>query len=305
MQSANEQNSEMGSPSSPQKAPKERQSVGMRWLTALVLMPVVLLFALLGGWWSFAAVVVVMGLCAFEWHAMMVHAGHQPLLWLNLALNVLFLVAAMLPDWYGTILKFGLGGALFLSFALLFRRKSFEGVIVDWAMTLAGSIYIGWSLSYILLVRGYESALHFSASGIAFSLPRGLSWLLVILLGVWGFDSAAFFAGRHLGRYKLAPRISPAKTWEGLLGGFVLSIIAALVLTVVPLGVPWYLAILLGALVGIAATLGDLAESFLKRQTNVKDSGQVMPGHGGMLDRVDSLMFVAIVVYMFMQLFGQ
>jgi phosphatidate cytidylyltransferase len=123
-------------------------------------------------------------------------------------------------------------------------------------------------------------------------------------LGVWGFDGAAFFAGRYFGRHKLAPHVSPAKTWEGVAGGLVLSIIAALMLTVKPLGVPWYQAILLGILIGLAAVLGDLAESLLKRQTHVKDSGNFMPGHGGMLDRIDSLIFAVIVVYLFTQLVG-
>jgi phosphatidate cytidylyltransferase len=126
---------------------------------------------------------------------------------------------------------------------------------------------------------------------------------LTTLLGVWGFDAAAFFAGRYFGRHKLAPTISPAKTWEGVIGGLVFSVLACLLCTVLPLGVPWYIAIVMGICIGTAATLGDLAESLLKRQTKVKDSGQFMPGHGGMLDRVDSLMFAVMVVFIFSQFF--
>src|SRR5881394_690593 len=91
-----------------------------------------------------------------------------------------------------------------------------------------------------------------------------------------GQMAAAFFTGHYFGRHKLAPSISPAKTWEGGFGGLVLSIVAALLITVIPLGVPWYLAIVLGILIGVAAVLGDLAESLIKRQTNVKDSGNIM-----------------------------
>jgi phosphatidate cytidylyltransferase len=121
-------------------------------------------------------------------------------------------------------------------------------------------------------------------------------------LGVWSFDGAAFFTGRYFGRHKLAPLISPAKTWEGVIGGLVACVITCLLTTIIPLGVTWYLSILLAVLIGVAATLGDLSESLIKRQTNVKDSGQIMPGHGGMLDRMDSLFFAIIVVYIFAQL---
>jgi len=128
---------------------------------------------------------------------------------------------------------------------------------------------------------------------------------MTILLGVWSFDGAAFFSGRYFGRHKLAPLISPGKTWEGVIGGLVACVITCLVTTVVPLGVPWYLSMLLAVLIGVAATLGDLSESLIKRQTRVKDSGQIMPGHGGMLDRIDSLLFAVIVVYIFSQLIAK
>jgi phosphatidate cytidylyltransferase len=155
-------------------------------------------------------------------------------------------------------------------------------------------VYLGWPLSVFLLLRGFHVG-----------VSTGLWWVLTVFLGVWGFDTGAFFAGHFFGRHKLAPDISPAKTWEGVAGGLVLSIAAALLFTAWPLGVPWYLAILLGILIGIASTLGDLAESLIKRQTHVKDSGQFMPGHGGILDRIDSLLFAVIVVYIFAQLIGK
>jgi phosphatidate cytidylyltransferase len=137
------------------------------------------------------------------------------------------------------------------------------------------------------------------ATGGWLILPAGAWWLLAALLGVWTFDSAAFFSGRYFGRHKLAPRISPAKTWEGAFGGLLFCIVVCLVVTVGPLSVPWYLAIVLAFLISMAATLGDLAESLIKRQMNTKDSGQIVPGHGGLLDRIDSLLFVVMIVYLF------
>ncbi|MBV9232275.1 MAG: CDP-archaeol synthase [Chloroflexi bacterium] len=236
---------------------------------------------------------------------MLLHAGYHPLIWISFGLSLTFLMAAMLPGWRLTLLEIGLGGALLISFPWLFFRQDLDGAMIDWALTLAISIYVGWSTSFFLLLRGYEpGAIHIGGHPWLF-LPRGIWWLLATLLGVWGFDSAAFFAGRYFGRHRLAPRISPAKTWEGVLGGMVFSIAAGLLFTAIPLGVPWYLAILLGLLIGTAAVLGDLAESLIKRQTHVKDSGQIMPGHGGLLDRIDSLLFAVIVVYFFAQLVGK
>ncbi len=292
-----------------QSSEKKKSPVGQRLLTAGVAIPVVLTFVWFGGWVAFAAVLLVVILGTLELHNMLLNAGYHPLIWVSFGLSVLFLVAAMLPQQRQLILKTSLGAGLLVSFPWLFVRKKLDGAMVDWALTLAISIYLGWPMSFFLLLRGPASSridiFHILTNPSWLYLPRGVWWLLMLLLGVWGFDAAAFFAGRYFGRHKLAPRISPAKTWEGVLGGFILSIIAGLILTVKQLGVPWYLAIVLGILVGIASVYGDLAESLIKRQTRVKDSGQFMPGHGGMLDRIDSLLFAVIIIYVFAQFVGK
>jgi phosphatidate cytidylyltransferase len=282
-----------------------RSSVGQRWLTAVVAIPIVLIFVWFGGWLGFVAALLVVLFGTIELHNMMLHAGHRPLIVVSLGLSVLFLVAAMFQEERLLLLEIGLGAAVLVSLPWLFFRKKLEGALVDWALTMSFSIYLGWPMSFFLLLRGYQAGTIPGPGGAWFYLPPGAWWVLVVLIGVWGFDAAAFFAGHYFGRHKLAPRISPAKTWEGALGGFVLSIATALLLTVIPLGVPWYLAIVLGILIGVAAILGDLAESLIKRQTNVKDSGTIMPGHGGILDRMDSALFVVIVVYVFSQFVGK
>ena len=303
MQGATEENLQ---PDAAKKANRQWYiSVGQRWLTATIAMPIVLLFVWFGGWWAFAGTLLVVLLSTFELHAMMRHAGYRPLIVVSLGLSVLFLVAAMFQKERLLLLEIGLGAAVLVPLPLLFFRKKLEGALVDWALTLSFSIYLGWSMSFFPLLRGYESSRIPGLHGAWFYLPSGAWWTLVALLGVWGFDAAAFFTGHYFGRHKLAPRISPNKTWEGAVGGLVLSITAALLFTSIPLGVPWYLATVLGILIGVAAVLGDLAESLIKRQTNVKDSGNIMPGHGGMLDRIDSLLFVVIVVYVFSQFVGR
>ncbi len=270
------------------------RSVGQRVITSVIAIPIVLAFVWLGGWWGFAAVTIVVILGIYELHSMMLHEGYHPLMLISLALSILFLVAAMLPQQRLLLLELGLSIALLITFPLLFFRKKLEGAMVDWSLTLAIAIYLGWPLSLLPLLRGFQVG-----------VSNGFWWILTVLLGVWGFDTGAFFAGHFFGRHKLAPNISPGKTWEGVVGGLIISIAAALLFTTWPLGVPWYLSIVLGILIGVAATLGDLAESLIKRQTHVKESGQFMPGHGGILDRIDSLLFAIIVVFVFVQLIGK
>lgn len=294
MQKASEQNKQTDV-QDPQKANRQWfRSVGLRVLTAVVAIPIVLAVLWLGGWWAFAIAALVAALCIYELHTMMLHEGYRPIILVSFGFSLLFLVAAMLPQQRLPLLEIGISLALLISLPVLFFRKKLDGAMIDWSLTLAIAIYLGWPMSFLLVLRGYQVG-----------LGNGLWWLLLVFLGVWGFDTGAFFAGHFFGRHKLAPRISPGKTWEGVFGGLIFSIAAAVLFTTLPMGVPWYLALLLGLLIGVAATLGDLAESLIKRQTHVKDSGQFMPGHGGMLDRIDSILFAVLVVYIFAQLLGR
>jgi phosphatidate cytidylyltransferase len=291
-----------GSPAIQEVVTKQNHPVTQRWLTALVAIPIVLLFVWFGGWLAFLATLLVLVLCSIEVHAMLLHAGYRSMFWFGLSLSTLFLVSAMFPVYRLALLEWGFAGAILLSFPCLFLRKQLDGALIDWALTLAVSLYLGWTISCFLLLRGYQpSSIQFFPHFSLF-IPRGAWWLLFVMLGVWGCDSAAFFTGRYFGRHKMSPRVSPAKTWEGFAGGMLLAVIAALLFTVVPLGIPWFFAIPLGLLLGVSAVIGDLAESLIKRQTHVKDSGQLMPGHGGMLDRVDSLIFAVTLVYICSQL---
>jgi phosphatidate cytidylyltransferase len=290
VQPATEGNLDPNAPE-PEKSNRQKGAIGQRILTSIVAIPIVLVFVWFGGWWAFAASALVVVLGINELHNMMIHEGYHPMIAVSLVLSLLFLLAAMFPLMRLTLLEISLIIAVLVSFPLLFFRKKLEGAMIDWSLTLAIAIYLGWPLSLFPQLRGYE---------IGFS--PGFWWVLIVLFGVWGFDTGAFFSGRFFGRHKLAPKISPAKTWEGVIGGMIFSIAFSLLLTVIPLKIPWYLAIVLGILIGAAATLGDLAESLIKRQTHVKDSGHFMPGHGGILDRVDSILFAVIVVFVFMQL---
>lgn len=153
------------------------------------------------------------------------------------------------------------------------------------AATLGGVLYAGGLLFHAPLLRALE---------------QGMEWVFFVLLVTFATDTAAFFVGRSLGRRPLAPRISPAKTWEGALGGIVAALAVAVALgglLRLNAGVDELLA--LGALTAVAGQVGDLAESRIKRVAGVKDSSSLIPGHGGLLDRLDSIVLNLVVVYYF------
>ena len=169
---------------------------------------------------------------------------------------------------------------------LLLRRQK-EGAVASWVWTLAGILYIGWMLGNLVALR---------------SLDDGRNWVYLTLFATFASDTAAFFYGRAVGKHKLAPDISPGKTREGAVAGGVGAVVASLFFTLqTPFILPinWWQAIVLGLLVSLFGQLGDLAESLFKRNMGVKDSGTTLPGHGGFLDRVDSIVFASVVVYYF------
>jgi phosphatidate cytidylyltransferase len=276
-----------------------------RIATAAILIPLVIGLVWFGGWIAFAGAAVTLLLAAREAHAMFARKGWRPLTGLSAAIGLGFLLAAMLRENRALLLELGISALVICSFVWLMATRRMGAVtVVDWALTLAIPLYLGWPLALLLALRG---------EGSGPTVP-GFWWTLILLLGVWANDTAALFAGHAFGRggrHKLAPQISPNKTWEGALGGFISCIlVVSLVMAIAdhalarPLALPWYHGVLLGALISVAATLGDLAKSMLKRGVGVKDSGTLLPGHGGILDRADSLLFAAIIVYFYAYLFA-
>ncbi len=166
------------------------------------------------------------------------------------------------------------------------------GASLDGAADRAGRYLLGFTwvglLGTVALLRWHD---------------HGVMWVFVALTIPWAGDTGAYFAGRAFGRHKMAPRVSPKKTWEGFAGGILTSIVGVLIVRAVEgqtLGVVE--SVLLGGLLSASAVVGDLSESALKRAFGVKDSGWIMPGHGGILDRVDSLLFVAPLLYVYVTL---
>jgi phosphatidate cytidylyltransferase len=155
---------------------------------------------------------------------------------------------------------------------------------------VAGLVYVPVLLSFLPRVREFQN---------------GLAWIFLILVITWAGDTGAYFSGRAFGRTKLFPRVSPKKTWEGAIGGMVLAVVGACAVKAIGLpNVGWGHAIALGIIIDAGGVVGDLVESMLKRSFGVKDSGWIMPGHGGILDRVDSLLFTAPLTWVYATVFG-
>jgi phosphatidate cytidylyltransferase len=172
--------------------------------------------------------------------------------------------------------------------ATVFRADvTAEQRLPHWFVLAAATLYVGWLGHHLMLVR---------------RLPQGERWTLLLLLGTFATDSGAYAVGRMAGRHPLAPHVSPKKTVEGAVGGMVAAVGAVVALAYL-LGLPHKPALLalLGAMLGLAAQLGDLAESAIKRQLGVKDMSRILPGHGGVLDRLDSLLFAGTVLYYFVR----
>jgi len=280
-------------------SPKNKSSLTQRVLSALVLLPLV---AVLVYWsiWSVAAAVVagtVLGL--IELYGACAQGGYHPRVAIGVASALGLIVALALRSVTGSdlvltlVITIAIVGSLLAE--LLYPAQ--EGALASWGLTLAGAFYVGWLLSHFILLRTLGTPLR---AGVLTSLniEPGAAWIYTILAITWIQDTAAYFVGRRLGRHKMAPVLSPKKTWEGAAGGLVGSILAAL-LCVWLLGLPvsYGAGALLGLVGSIVGPLGDLSESWIKRQVGLKDSGTLIPGHGGILDRADSLMFTGPVLY--------
>jgi phosphatidate cytidylyltransferase len=179
-----------------------------------------------------------------------------------------------------------------------------KGLLADWGLTLAGALYIGGLASHIGLIRMINTPPLNPGPLRDLGLEPGAAWLYLVCAVTWLQDALAYFVGKSYGRTKMTPTLSPKKTWEGAAGGMVGAILGG-VLAVMICGLPvsLWVGALLGVAGGIIGPLGDLAESMIKRQAGIKDAGHLIPGHGGLLDRIDSFLFTCPAIYYLILLF--
>jgi phosphatidate cytidylyltransferase len=260
-----------------------------RLLVTIILLPIGLVAILLGGWYLTALVVIFMCLAAWEYSSLFHSGSLQPASILVVVGTLILLIGRQINGFESAAWMISLVILLAMTYHLVAYERGRDQAGTDFAVTVAGVLYIGWLGAYFISLR---------------NLPEGKWWILVVLPAVWSADAGAYFIGKRFGRHLLCPRLSPKKTWEGYLGGIIVSVLLTTLFAAL-----WQVSAglnsaitpvrgtIMGLVMGIFPTLGDLGESMIKRQMGVKDSGKVLPGHGGAFDRIDSWLWAVVIGY--------
>jgi phosphatidate cytidylyltransferase len=266
-----------------------------RAVSASILVPPIAILLALGGPWIAVLVAVLTGLAAIEVFRLLRAAGYPSLPALGVVLALAVVAEASVPGLVlGSGLLLGAVGIILVAVGAFAAADPRVGV-ATLMTTVIGALYVSL-LGFVVRLGLAAPPLAAEAPLQALGAERG--WILLLVLAVWAYDTGAYLVGRRFGRRRFLEHISPSKTYAGLFGGTVATtVVASLLLTA--LGQPWPGGLLLGPLVAAAAQAGDLAESMLKRAAGAKDSGALIPGHGGILDRVDSFLFAAPVVTLY------
>jgi phosphatidate cytidylyltransferase len=259
----------------------------------------------------FAAAVLILGLVSLhELLRALTVAGARPfrLLAFITLTGIVATVALDLPSW--TLIAL-LTAAVFLPLAAAIFRVPSRNVLIDWALTVAGTLYLALPLAHFLVLRelpGESPGRLADVSNVLGSggTSVGLAWFALAVSVTWLTDSAAYLVGRRFGRTKLIPAVSPGKTRVGAVAGLVAGLLSgAVAAPLLGVPIPWYLGAAVGLVLAGVGQVGDLAESLIKRQVGIKDMGALIPGHGGVLDRIDALLFALPTAYYLARLFGE
>ena len=262
-----------------------------RVLVAVIVLPIGLVLIYFGGWAFATMIALILGLAAWEYARIFKAGSFQPADLLVIGGAV---VLAIGRAWNGFESADWLISLLILTsmtYHLITYERGRDLAASDFAITLSGILYIGWLGAYLISLR---------------NLPNGMWWVLIVLPAVWLADSGAYFVGRAIGKRKFSPRLSPKKTWEGYIGGVVVGTFgSALLASIWNLIEPGIMTPVQGGLIGLILSLitvlGDLGESMVKRQFGVKDSSNLIPGHGGVFDRIDSWLWAGVIGFYVVQ----
>jgi len=267
--------------------------------SAAILVPPLLVAVWLGGWWLLLVVGVAVAFASFEAFRLLTAAGYASLPLFGVVLAVAVALGdSVKPIPGGSGLLLASLGIVLVGIGALTRLDPREGLAVFMTTTF-GALYVGL-LGFVARLSATGAPVE-ASSPLAF-LGEERAWILVLILTVWTFDTAAYFTGRRFGRTPFMHHISPKKTLEGVIGGSIAAAVVGAVL-VAALGQSVLAGLVLGLVVSAAAQAGDLAESMLKRAAGAKDSSNLIPGHGGILDRIDSFLFAAPVAFFYVVAF--
>jgi len=260
-----------------------------RTIVTLILLPIGLALILLGGPLYAGFIALILGLAAWEYDRMLRAGGLRPASTLVVGGAVLIALARALNGFESAGWVISLILLASLTYHLIAFERGQSQSATDFGITVGGALYLGWIGAYLISLR---------------ALPEGKWWVLVVLPAVWFADSGAYLIGSRFGRHKMSPRLSPKKSWEGYFGGILFGVVGTVLLvtllrswlgldsTITPLNGAW-----IGLLMAVITPLGDLGESMFKRQVGWKDSGKLLPGHGGAFDRIDSWLWAAVIGY--------
>ena len=260
-----------------------------RTIVGLVLLPIGMTAIVLGGWYYTALIASILGIAAWEYTLLFRSGRMQPASILVIGGVILLVLGRALDGFDSAPWVLSMLILLSMVWHLVAYEFGRDQSATDLTITLGGIFYIGWIGSYFISLR---------------NLPNGLAWVLLVLPAVWSADMGAYVVGHMWGRHKLSPRLSPRKTWEGYLGGVVSGILLATLIAALweayggpDIGITPLRGAVVGLVMSIFPTLGDLGESMIKRQVGAKDSSNLLPGHGGFFDRIDSWLWAVVLGY--------
>ena len=261
-----------------------------RSLTALVIAAIGLPATIYGGVYFWLLMAVFLTIAAWEYVNLMRGADFKPAMLITIfGVFAIFSARTLFPTYESAILT------AFVLIAMTYHLIAFERgrdqSAGDFAITVAGLVYMGWIGAYLVKLR---------------ELPNGLWWFFLILPAAWFADSGAYFIGKNFGKHKLSPRLSPKKTWEGYWGGVLFGTLSGILFAWLwreHLDITLFQGAIIGLILSMLTTLGDLGESMIKRQSGIKDSSNILPGHGGIFDRIDTWIWAASMGYYLIRFF--
>jgi len=265
---------------------KDIKQIWVKYASWFIMVPVLTLPLLLGKWFT-QGLFLILSLYAFEEFARTVGLlKEQAHMWIG-RICIVLIYSTTFVNSFGTFVSMP-AYVIILTFLLPILKDRYQGMIQNTVLTIFGVIYFGWFLGYLAFLMNLET---------------GRQLIIAFLLIIITNDATAYIIGSNLGRHRMVPNLSPNKTWEGAVGAGLVTTGVTIAIRFALYDMAFWIALVLGVLLAFAGTCGDLSISLVKRDVHIKDTGHLIPGHGGLLDRMDSILFATPVFFHFMNAF--